>query len=115
MTVDLKQVRIFIRPGYTDLRKAVNGLVLEVQEQMKQDPFGGSVFIFCNRERKLLKALWWDNTGYWLCQKRLEKERWPWPGNEEEARELNGEEVHMLLKGIDFWKAHKGVPYKKVN
>jgi transposase len=115
MTVDLTKVRIFIKPGYTDLRKAVNGLVLEVQEQMKQDPFGGSVYIFCNRERKLLKALWWDNTGFWLSQKRLEKERWPWPCNEEEARELSSEEVQMLLKGIDFWKAHKSVPYKKVS
>jgi hypothetical protein len=26
MTVDLSRVKIYIRPGYTDLRKGVNGL-----------------------------------------------------------------------------------------
>jgi hypothetical protein len=39
MTVDLNRVRIFIQLGYTDLRKAVNGLSVVIQEEMK----GGTV------------------------------------------------------------------------
>jgi transposase len=113
MTVDLSAVRIFIRPGYTDLRKGVNGLTVMAQETMKQDPFSGSVYLFCNRERKLLKAVWWDQTGFWLSQKRLEKAKFPWPENEQEVEELSGEQVRMLLSGIDFWKAHKPVYYQR--
>jgi transposase len=60
MIVDLNTVRIFIRPGYTDMRKAANGLTALVQEAMKHDPFSGSVFLFCGRNRRLLKAVWWD-------------------------------------------------------
>jgi transposase len=86
-----------------------------VQEQMKGDPFSGSVFIFCNRDRRLLKAVWWDRTGFWLSQKRLEKEKFPWPENEGEAEELSGEELRMLLSGIDFFKAHKQLYYEKVS
>jgi transposase len=85
-----------------------------IQETMKGDPLSGSVFLFCNRERKLIKAIWWDDTGFWLCQKRLEKAKWPWPETEEEAREINAEELSMLLKGIDFWKAHKALHYERV-
>ena len=114
MTIDPNKVRIFIRPGHTDLRKASNGLTVIAQEEMKQDPFSGSVHMFCNRERKLLKAVYWDKTGFWLCQKRLEKERFPWPCTIEEAKELNGEELKLLLAGIDFFKAHKELFYKKV-
>jgi transposase len=114
MTLDLSSVRIFIRPGYTDLRKAVNGLTVLVQENMKQDPFSGSVYLFCNRGRKLLKAVWWDKTGFWLSQKRLEKATFPWPANAEETEELNREQLEMLLTGIDFWKAHKSVYYERV-
>ena len=66
MTIDLSTARIFLRPGSTDLRKAVNGLSVIVQEVIKEDPFSGSVFLFCNRERKLLKAVYWDKTGFWL-------------------------------------------------
>jgi transposase len=114
MTVDLSKVRIFIRPGCTDLRKAANGLTVLVQEGMRRDPFSGSVYLFCSRNRKLLKAVWWDRTGFWLSQKRLEKERFPWPEGEEEAEELSREQLEMLLSGIDFWKAHKPLFYERV-
>jgi len=114
MTLNPNNVRIFIRPGQTDMRKAVNGLTAIVQKTMKQDPFSGSVYIFCNRQRHLLKAVYWDKSGFWLSQKRLEKEKFPWPNTSEAARELNGEELLMLLQGIDFFKAHKQLFYEKV-
>jgi len=114
MIFDLNKTRIFLRPGYTDLRKAVNGLSIIIQEEMKQDPFSGSAYLFCNHERKLLKVIYWDKTGFWLCQKRLEKDKFPWPQDESEARELTTEELQMLLSGIDFFKANKEVYYKRI-
>jgi len=115
MIIDLSKVRIYIRPGQTDMRKAVNGLTIIVQDTMELDPFSGSVYVFCSRDRKLLKAVYWDKSGFWLSQKRLEKEKFPWPETMEAAQELNGEELSMLLKGIDFFKAHKTLYYKKVS
>jgi transposase len=113
MIIDINKTRIFIRPGSTDLRKAVNGLSVIVQEVMKQEPFSGSVYLFCNSDRKLLKAVYWDKTGFWLSQKRLEKNKFPWPQDEKEAMELTVEELKMLLSGIDFFKAHKELFYRK--
>jgi transposase len=112
MTFDLSQARIYIRPGRTDLRKAANGLTSLIQGEMEKDPLSGSVFLFCNRDRRLLKGIWWDKTGFWLCHRtkgpqRLEKDKFPWPGNEAEVEELSAEELRMLLAGIDFWKAHR--------
>ena len=114
MTINPGKVKIFIRPGVTDMRKAVNGLTAIVQEDMSEDPFSGSVYIFCNRDRKLIKAVYWDRTGFWLSQKRLEKEKYPWPDTSEAVKELTGEELAMLLAGIDFFKAHKELFYTKV-
>jgi len=113
MIMDMSKVRIFICPGSTDLRKAINGLSVIVQENMQQDPFSGNVYLFCNRGRKLLKAVYWDKTGFWLSQKRLEKDRFPWPQDEGEARELTAEQLQMLLAGIDFFKSHKELFYKR--
>ena len=115
MIVDINKTRIFIRPGYTDLRKASNGLTILIQEAMQEDPFSGNVYLFCNRDRKLLKAVYWDRTGFWLSQKRLEKEKYPWPDTSEAVKELKPEELKMLLDGIDFFKAHKTLYYKKVS
>ena len=114
MIFDPSKVKVYIRPGCTDLRKASNGLTVIAQEGMGQDPFSGSVYMFCNRDRTLLKAVYWDRSGFWLSQKRLEKEKFPWPGTAEAARELSVEELKMLLAGIDFFKAHKALDYKKV-
>jgi transposase len=47
-----------------DLRKAANGLTVLAQEQMRMDPLSGSVCLFCNKGRKLLKAVWWERTGF---------------------------------------------------
>ena len=115
MTLDFNAVKIFIRPGITDLRKAVNGLTGLIENQMNGEVFSGNVYLFCNRQRKLLKALWWDRNGFWLSQKRLEKDKFPWPQDSCEARELSAEELQMLLSGIDFFKAHKPLYYKKVS
>ena len=114
MTFDSSKARIFIRPGHTDLRKAVNGLSVMIERQMAGEPFSGNIYLFCNRERKLLKAVYWDKTGFWLSQKRLEKDTYPWPQDEGEARELTAEQLRMLLGGIDFFKAHKELYYTKV-
>jgi len=115
MTIDLSKVRIFIRPGYTDLRKAVNGLAVMIEQQMEGEPFSGNVYLFCNRGKKLLKALWWDRNGFWLSQKRLEKDSFPWPDTSEAVQELSSEQLIMLLQGIDFFRAHKELYYKKVS
>jgi transposase len=115
MIIDISRVRIFIRPGNTDLRKAVNGLAIIIEQQMAVEPFTGDMYLFCNKERKLLKAVWWDRNGFWLSQKRLEKDKYPWPETSEAVKELSSQELSMLLKGIDFFKAHKEVCYKKVS
>ncbi|MCL2764514.1 MAG: IS66 family insertion sequence element accessory protein TnpB [Treponema sp.] len=114
MIVDLGKARIFLRLRTTDLRKAVNGLSAIVQNDIKQYPFSDSAFLFCNRERKLLKSVYWDKTCFWLSQKRLEKNRFPWLADKNEARELTADELRMLFAGIDFFKVHKEVFCKKV-
>jgi len=115
MILDLTKARIYIRPGITDLRKAAKGLSTIIEQEMAGEVFSGSVYLFCNKERKLLKAIWWERNGFWLCQKRLEKEKFPWPSTNEAVKELSGEELSMLLRGIDFFKAHKELFYKKVS
>jgi transposase len=93
----------------------VNGLTAIIEQQMNGRPFSGNVYLFCNRERNLLKAVYWDKTGFWLSQKRLEKDKFPWPQAEQEVCEVTSEQLRMLLSGIDFFKAHKQIYYKKVS
>ena len=114
MFLDWSSVRVFVRPGATDLRKQINGLAAMAQGEMSQDLFSGSLFVFCNKTRKILKVLYWDRTGFALWQKKLERHRYPWPKTEEAAKEITVEQFRMVLEGIDFWNAHQRLSYSTV-
>jgi transposase len=96
------------------MRKQINGLSALVQEEMKQNVFEGSFFLFCNKPRNRLKILYWDRNGFCIWLKRLEKDKFPWPKNMSEIKEIGFEDFRMLLDGIDFWHAHKRLIYQKV-
>lgn len=115
LTDALRGARVFVRPGSTDMRKQINGLAVLVEEVLETDPFSHAVFLFCNRERRILKAIYWDRTGFALWMKRLEKHRFPWPASGEEARrEISEKQLQQLLSGVDFWSAHEQLTYTKV-
>ena len=97
------------------MRKAINGLAVLVDEQMQGDPLNGNLYLFCNKQRRNLKALYWDRNGFCLWQKKLEKHRFPWPETVEAVRELQAGELKMLLEGIDFFRAHKELHYSRVS
>ena len=114
MQPDFSRVTIYVRPGPTDMRKQANGLAVIAEQQMGKSPLSGALFLFCNRQRRILKALYWDTTGLALWNKRLEEHRFPWPATEDAAREITAEQLKMLLSGIDFWKAHEPLHYESV-
>ncbi|MBI9107818.1 MAG: IS66 family insertion sequence element accessory protein TnpB [Spirochaetales bacterium] len=79
MILNLESIAIYIRPGITDMRKQINSLSVIVEEEMILNPVSGALFIFCSRNRKLLKCISWDKNGFYLWLKRLEKDKFPWP------------------------------------
>ena len=38
-------VRVWLAAGVTDMRKGFDGLAMLVQERLRQNPFGGQVFV----------------------------------------------------------------------
>jgi transposase len=93
--------RIYLACGATDMRKQINGLMMSVHESFNLDPFGNSIYVFCNRSRDRLKILEWDGDGFWLYFKRLEKGRfrWPQPG-EMPTMALSENDLSILLGGV---------------
>ncbi|MDY6827645.1 MAG: IS66 family insertion sequence element accessory protein TnpB [Bacillota bacterium] len=115
MFIDLSKAKLFVKPGATDMRKQQAGLAAVVQNIMKADPFTGSLYLFCNRRRNLLKVLYWEKNGFCLWQKRLEQDTFPWPRDEQQAREIDARQLRLLLEGLDIWRAHKQIKYTKVS
>ncbi|MEN8129953.1 MAG: IS66 family insertion sequence element accessory protein TnpB [Pseudomonadota bacterium] len=106
--------KVYLASGATDMRKAIDGLMVLVQDVLQADPFSSHLFVFCNRVRDKIKILYWHNNGFWLFYRRLEQQRFWWPGGGETgAIEISARELSWLLEGVDITgiKAHKAAKY----
>ena len=63
MLLSSTRTKVYLALGNTDMRKAINGLSILVQESMDIDPFSGHLFVFFNRRRDYVKILMWDSDG----------------------------------------------------
>lgn len=110
--------RIYLHRDYVDFRKAVNGLLMIIEQELALNPYDASLYVFCNRARDKLKILHWDKTGFVLWYKRLEKARFKWPVSEDTVViELDEQSLNWLLTGLPIHppQAHETLYYQSFN
>ena len=115
MMLKASGLRVFLAPGFTDMRKSINGLSILVDD-FDLDPFSGHLFVFCNRRRNILKVLYWDRNGFCLWHKRLEKHRFSWPCSITEVMEIESRSLDWLLDGLTLHQpdAHSSLEYSLI-
>jgi transposase len=114
MFPDISGIQIYLKPGVTDMRKSIGTLSFVVEREMNLELFSKSIFLFCNRRRDIIKALYWDRNGFCLWEKKLEKDKFQWPESEEEVMETTDFKLKWLLRGIDLERTHKELKYSTV-
>lgn len=96
-------VRIFVCTRPQNLHRSFDGLAAAARQVLGQDPQSGALFVFTNRRRNRLKALWWDQGGYCVLYKRLHGAlfRLPEPRTASESSVLiDGRGLAELLRGV---------------
>ena len=95
--------RVFLVAGPTDMRKSFDGLSGVVRAALGDDPQSGDLFVFSNRLRNRLKVLYADESGLWVCAKRLKRGTFKWPPASTLNRrvEMRSEQLALLLGGLD--------------
>ena len=106
--------RVYLALGSTDMRKAINGLSILVEQAMDLNPFSGDLFVFCNRQRTIIKILYWDHNGFCLWHKRLEKHKFKWPDSRVDVMTIAAKQLSWLLAVLDFTSAHQRLAYSVV-
>jgi transposase len=67
------RVRIMVATKPIDFRKGHDSLAAMVKNELRKDPFTGTVFVFRARKADRLKLFYWDGTGLVMAYKRLEE------------------------------------------
>ena len=91
--------RILAHRDPVDMRKSFDGLIAIVKGVLDEDPLSSTLFVFVNRKRTYLKAVYWDRTGFCLFAKRLERGRFTIPGVAR-SEELDERAFRLILDGI---------------
>ncbi|MCG8686221.1 MAG: IS66 family insertion sequence element accessory protein TnpB [Desulfobacterales bacterium] len=110
-------LKVYLAPGATDLRKSIDGLSILVENRMELNPFSGYLFAFCNRKRTTVKILYWDRNGFSLWMKRLESQTFQWPDVDTRTVSISTRELNWLLDGLalDQKRAHRSLQFSCVS
>ena len=83
-----------------DMRRSFNGLSGLVISELGRDPLSGEVFIFLNRNGTLIKLLQWQEGGFVLYYKRLEKGTFTRPQVQSGSTTIKWTDLVLMLEGI---------------
>lgn len=92
--------KILLAPIPVDFRKQIDGLVSLCRNYLKQEPNSGSLFVFVNKSKTMIRILGYELNGYWLATKRLSKGKYSsWPKSSCLIHPLQACELVNIIKG----------------
>jgi len=92
------ETRILLCVTPADFRSGIDGFVALSQNNLALQPRDGSVIVFINRARTMIRALSYDGNGYWLMTKRLSKGRFSgWPSGQRALSHTSARELRIIL------------------
>ena len=108
-------VRIFLCTTPTNMSYSFDSLMGRAEEVFKQDPLSGHLFLFLNRRRDRIKALFWDRDGLAIFYKRLERGVFQIPAVTagKQGIELDHAQLTEILEGIDLTSGRRRKRYHR--
>ena len=105
--------RIYLYRRPCDMRKSFDGLCGLIRSELKGDPLSGSLFVFCNRRRNMVKLLYWDRDGFVIWYKRLEQGTFNLPHILASNGRIDRRQLSLLLEGVVPKKVNKRYIFEK--
>ena len=90
-------VMVMVATKPVDFRKGADGLAALVREQLRHDPFSGTIFVFRSKRADRLKILVWDGSGLVMLWKRLEQNAFRWPPISDGVMRLSTSQLAALV------------------
>ncbi|MGB5446183.1 MAG: IS66 family insertion sequence element accessory protein TnpB [Psychromonas sp.] len=91
---------ILIATQPADFRQGIDGLAALCQQRLHCEPRSGTLFVFINRSKTMVRALAYENNGFWLMTKRLSKGKFSgWPTVNSVMTPMDAKHLRQLLSG----------------
>ena len=103
-------VRVWLATAPLDMRKGFDTLAEAVRTVLELDPLSGHLFVFRSRDAQRVKILWWDQSGYCIYCKRLERGAFLFP-----AADVLKDRRSIAIDSGSLMKLLSGLPVDIVN
>ena len=95
------------------MRKGIDSLCGIINNEFKQNPLLGDLFIFLNRRKNQIKMLHFQGDGFAVFYKRLEKGTYELPS--QSSGFITNEQLLFLLQGLVLKSVRKHSRYSHAN
>lgn len=98
------QASVFVMHEPVSFRNGIDGMAAIARVVLGKEPMSGAYFVFRNRGRHMLRILFYDGGGFWLCTRRLSKgtfTNWPTSDRAEFCSALLARDLQVLVWGGD--------------
>lgn len=98
------QATVFVMHDAVNFRNGIDGLAAVARGVLEKEPMSGAFFVFRNKGRHMLRILFYDGGGFWLCTRRLSKgtfRSWPTSDGTGPCSPLLARELQILIWGGD--------------
>jgi len=116
MLLQEPNLKVWLYNQPADMRRQIDGLAALAQTKMNCVASSGDLFVFINRKRTYMKALYYSKGGFCLWCKRLEKGRFhsvQAHSEQDNKLPLDWAQLQCLIEGINWQKAAKSKRYRR--
>jgi transposase len=106
--------RCYLYRTRTDMRKGVDSLCGLVRNELGKDPLGGELFVFFNKSKNHIKLLFWEQDGFSLYQKKLERGSYELPEGTGTHHSISSDHLNLILQGISLKSVQHRTRYQRV-
>lgn len=93
-------IYLYLEP--TDMRKSIDTLCMLIKESLSLDPGSGHLFLFCNRGKNKIKALYYEKNSFTLWYRRLECGKYIFPKDGQGHIQMSREHFEWLLASNQY-------------
>lgn len=99
MLFETRGMRVFVFSAAIDMRCGFERLAYYVREEMKSRIDQGHIYLFFGKNRRRLKAIYYDGSGLVLVAKRIERGSFMSITELSESREISLSDLKLIFHG----------------
>ncbi|MCU0430175.1 MAG: IS66 family insertion sequence element accessory protein TnpB [Cytophagaceae bacterium] len=86
------------------MREGLDSLCGLIRNELGKDPLDGELFVFFNFQptRNQIKLLLWEQDGFSMYQKKLERGTYELPEGKDSHHRISSDKLNLILKGISL-------------